>query len=98
MSYRELHKAHAIEPWGGGTTKSKKKGAQMKKKQLTRKQEFIEELAEFLVGDQCKKSIQLQMGSEDAKKWSRLRSKTPLFGYPTKEEAMKTLTEFLGND
>lgn len=61
----------------------------------TRKQLFIRELAEYLVGDQVRMSIRLQAGSEDAKTWARLRGTTPLFGYPTVKEAEDKLKEFL---
>jgi len=59
------------------------------------KEEFIKELAKYLAGGQAKKSIELEMGKESAKEWAALRSKTPLFGHPTVEEAEKTLREFL---
>lgn len=59
------------------------------------KEEFIKQLAIYLVGDQAKKSILLQMGNEEALQWAKLRSMTPLFGYPTVEEAEAELTEFL---
>jgi hypothetical protein len=57
---------------------------------------FIKKLARYLVGDQARKSIELQMGKQDAKEWADIRGATPLFGYPTVEEAEKKLTEFLG--
>lgn len=60
------------------------------------KQMFIKELAVFLVGDQVRKSIELQMGKQSAKEWADLRGKTPLFGYPTVDEAEKILDKFLG--
>jgi hypothetical protein len=60
------------------------------------KKKFIKRLAEYLVKDQAKKSIQLEMGSFDAKEWAALRSLTPLNGYPTVEEAERILMEFLG--
>lgn len=63
---------------------------------LSRKQEFIKRLAEYLAKDQAKWSIKLEMGDENAKTWAALRSWTPLMGYPTIEEAEKLLTEFLG--
>ncbi len=66
------------------------------KDRLERKKLFIKELAVFLVGDQAMKSIELEMGKIHAKQWSNLRSITPLFGYPTIEEAEETLMEFLG--
>lgn len=63
---------------------------------MTKKEEFIEALAEYLVGNQAEMSVRLQVGLQDAKAWAKLRDKTPLFGYPTKEEAVKELTDFLG--
>jgi hypothetical protein len=61
-----------------------------------RKKEFIRALAEFLVGNEARKSIELQMGKESAKEWSKLRSATPLFGYyPNIEKAVKELEKFL---
>ena len=56
---------------------------------------FVRALAEFLVGDQARQSIELQMGKASAKKWATLRTATPLFGYPTVEEAERTLATFL---
>ena len=42
------------------------------------------------------KSIELQMGKESAKEWSKLRDATPLFGYYSNiEKAIKELEEFL---
>lgn len=60
-----------------------------------RKAEFVRALAEYLVGDQARKSIELEMGKESAKQWAKLRGAAPLMGYPTVEEAEKILTEFL---
>lgn len=60
-----------------------------------RKQNFIKELAAYLVGDQAHQSIRLSMGNADAQQWARLRQATPLSGYPTVEEAEEVLTEFL---
>ena len=57
---------------------------------------FIKALARYLVEKQAMKSIELQMEKESAKEWAALRSATPLFGYPTVEEAEAQLTEFLG--
>lgn len=59
------------------------------------KTEFIKQLAEYLVGDQVGKSIQLQAGNAAVKEWAKLRSATPLHGYPTFREAVAVLTEFL---
>jgi hypothetical protein len=60
-----------------------------------RKQRFIKALAEFLVEDQAHKSILLEIGAKEGKQWAKLRGETPLFGYPTVEEAEEQLTEFL---
>ena len=59
------------------------------------KRRFTKQLAIYLVGDQAHKSIELQMGKESARQWSELRSRTPLFGYPTVKEAEEILAEFL---
>jgi len=56
---------------------------------------FIKKLARYLVGDQARQSIELQMGKQSAKEWAELRGATPLFGYPSVEEAEKVMTEFL---
>ncbi len=64
--------------------------------QPDRKKEFIRKLAEYLVGDQVHKSILLEMGTSEARQWAELRGTTPLSGYPTVEEAVEQLTEFLG--
>ena len=64
---------------------------------LERKKEFIRALAEFLAGNEAKKSIELQMGNQWAKDWAKLRDAAPLFGYyPDIEKAVKELEEFLG--
>lgn len=60
-----------------------------------RKQIFIRLLAEYLTADQARRSIELEMGKPDAQVWARLRSASPLFGYPTVDEAEEALTEFL---
>ena len=60
-----------------------------------RKSVFIKALAEYLVGDQALKSIQLGARSPAAKQWAKLRNLTPLFGSPTIEEAEKQLAKFL---
>jgi hypothetical protein len=59
------------------------------------KKRFIDALAEFLVSDQAKRSIMIEMGNEDALKWARLRNATPLAGWPTVDQAKETLSEFL---
>ncbi len=56
---------------------------------------FVRALAEYLVGDQAKRSIALEAGDRNAKQWSALRATTPLFGYPTLDEAEKTLSDWL---
>lgn len=75
--------------------KGKTKPAPVVDELAKRKAAFIHEIAEFLTKDQAKWSIKLAMGSEDAVRWSRLRSLTPLMGYPTLEEAEELLTRFL---
>lgn len=60
-----------------------------------RRDAFIKALANYLVRDQAKRSIQLEMGSSDAKEWAEMRSLTPLMGYPTVDEAVQVLKEFL---
>ncbi len=76
----------------------------MKPATLTPKQRFIRQLAEFLVKDQEKKSIQLQVEAARnlsdfrpcfAQEWAALRTTTPIFGYQTVDEAVEQLTEFL---
>lgn len=69
-----------------------------------RKARFIRTLAEFLAGNQAGKSIELEMEVRSprpepltswAKEWGKLRGASSLCGYPTVDEAEKTLTEFL---
>ena len=55
------------------------------------KENFIHQLAVFLVSDQEAMSIRLEMGLEDGKHWRDLRATTPLVGWPTVEEAEKQL-------
>jgi hypothetical protein len=59
------------------------------------KARFIKALAVYLAKDQVKQSIRLECGDQDAKVWLDVRRTTPLFGYPSVEEAEKVLTEFL---
>jgi hypothetical protein len=69
--------------------------------QIERKANFIKSLAKFLAGDQAKKGIMLDPRMEGspghslAKEWAELRSWSPLFGYPTVDEAEKMLTKWL---
>ena len=63
---------------------------------LKRKQEFIRALAEYLAGDQARRSIQLQMNNPWAVEWAKLRGLSPVFGYPTVDEAEEALIELLG--
>ena len=60
-----------------------------------KKEAFIKVLAEYLVGDQSTKSINLQLGTPGMQDWALLRNHTPLQGYPSVEAAVETLTEFL---
>lgn len=63
---------------------------------LERKKELIEELAEYLTRDLGTRSILLEMGKPEAKEWARLWEVAGMFGYPTKDEAVVTLTQLLG--
>lgn len=60
---------------------------------------FVKALATYLAGDQAHMSILLSMPEgmlkKEAQKWATLRSQTPLFGYPTVEEAEAVLEKFL---
>lgn len=56
---------------------------------------FVKALAQFLVADQAKKSMQLALGVEVGHQWRDLRMTTPLAGYPTVQEAEKQLAEWL---
>jgi len=63
---------------------------------LVQQQNFVKELAQYLAGNEVRDSIDLQMGKESAREWSRLRGTTPLFGYyPEIVEAEAVLFEFL---
>jgi len=65
------------------------------------RQQFIHALAEYLAGtNQVEMSTKLRLCSEtaEAKTWAALRGLTPLFGYPTVEEAEKILDDFLAID
>jgi len=62
---------------------------------LEQKQRFLKALAVYLVRDQAKHSIGLQLGREDSLVWRDVRSNTPLFGYPTEAEAETVLSSFL---
>lgn len=73
--------------------------AKVDEKKDTRRAEFVRELAKYLVEDQVRKSIDLQLKRPAALEWQALRSKTPLFGYPTVDEAEAILSRFLlGSD
>lgn len=56
-----------------------------------RRDGFIRALARYLVGNQVQMSVLLQMGKAEAVLWSQMRGQTPLVGYPTVEEAERTL-------
>jgi hypothetical protein len=58
---------------------------------------FISALAKFLTEDAARLSIKLQMGRTEAKRWAALRETTPLFGWPSEEEAEKTLQEWFAS-
>lgn len=57
---------------------------------------FIDRLAVYLVGDQAMQSVKLQAGDPHAQVWADIRSATPLFGYPTIDEAKIELRRFFG--
>lgn len=59
------------------------------------KAKFVRALAEYLCEGQAKKSIELEMGKESAKEWSKLRSTCPTFGWCSVDEAEKILAKFL---
>lgn len=66
-----------------------------------KKKRFIIALAEFLADNQASKGIMLGIETQSApvkwaSEWAKLRSATPLLGYPTVEEAVEILTDFLG--
>lgn len=61
--------------------------------------EFVHQLAVFMVDNQAAKGLSLAMERPTmpvlwASEWSKLRNKSPIFGYPTVEEAEKQLKEF----
>ena len=68
---------------------------------LEKKKAFIAELAKYLADNQAEKGIALQLESKLrpvvpwAREWAKVRGASPLFGYPTIEEAEAQLTEFL---
>jgi len=79
-----------------------KKTAPPVSERLKRKTAFIKQLAHFLVADQAGKSVMLEIEAVSApvipwaREWAKLRDATPLFGYPTVEEAEAALMDFLG--
>lgn len=56
---------------------------------------FVRALAKFLVEDAAEMSIKLELGTEEAKRWARLREASPVFGYPTVDEAEAQLLAWL---
>ena len=67
--------------------------------QMEKKADFVRKLAEYVAGpNQAEMSIKLQMGDPAARLWADIRSCTPLFGYPTTEEAIPILADWLGID
>lgn len=56
---------------------------------------FIKKLAKFLADKPAKKSIDLEMENPYALAWAEIRNSTPLFGYPSIEEAEKILSDWL---
>lgn len=62
------------------------------------KERFVKALATFLTADAAAMSIKLQMGHDEGKRWAALRIATPLFGWPSQEEAEDTLRRWLDGD
>lgn len=64
------------------------------------KKEFVRKLAIYLVERQANKSIILTVDhrDRDALEWAAMRRTTPLFGYPTVDEAVRELADWLGID
>lgn len=61
-----------------------------------RRYKFITILAEYLAGtNQAEMSIKLQTGHPEALRWRKMRAASPLFGYPSVEEAAVQLDSFL---
>lgn len=63
---------------------------------IEKKERFCRVLAEFLVGNAAAMSVMLgvQPDNPTAQFWQRLRNETPLFGYPSVEDAVKVLMDF----
>lgn len=77
--------------------KPSKTAKQLRADYIQSRAPFVRELARFLVHNQVSMSIKLEMGSEAAADWARLRrTVTPLFGYPTEGEAAATIAIWLG--
>lgn len=56
---------------------------------------FVRGLARYLVANQAMQSIRLEAGDRGAQEWAALRALTPLFGYPTVDEAEQRLSDWL---
>jgi hypothetical protein len=61
----------------------------------TRKQLFIDAMAEYLTRDLAKRSIEIEMGKLDAQEWAKIYNIVGLGGYAKKEDAVKAMKEFL---
>lgn len=70
---------------------------EVEKKEPSKRDKFIRLLAEYLVEDQARKSIQLQMLKPEAVRWAAMRGLSPLFGYQTVDDAERLLKEFLND-
>lgn len=81
--------------------KALKRPAAEQEVRIEKKARFFKALAQFLAGDQGKKSILLdpRMSASPAyslaREWADLRNASPLRGYGTVEEAEKELTAWL---
>ncbi len=65
-------------------------------KQVDQRKAFVRRLAVYLADKQALRSIALENGDRSAKEWAELRGLTPLFGYPTVDEAEQQLAAWLG--
>lgn len=65
-------------------------------KNYAQKKEFLRAVASYLVDGQARKGIELDMGKDWAKEWALVRGLSPVYGYPTVDEAHKSLLEMFG--
>jgi hypothetical protein len=80
------------------TTTREKQRRQWK---LQQRDSFIKAVAEFVVADMARKSIELEMDSRgtpkpDALAWAKIKNHIGASGYPTKEEAELAIRDLFG--